>query len=269
MSKPSTKELARELEPRMTAAYHRVAPELVAVPASSLLVVNVHIPTVVPKVLALLPGIRELRSGLVDELPRLDVARFDRLEDHLLAMGHAHVLYREAGTPKATWTENHVFARELRDRFFVFAIRLVQLDVLPREALASVSGMTRFDDVTEDLATLESTFRREWARVVPHTPLVAAELERAATLVASMRETRRRRDEAPRTFEDASAARMRAFTLFLETYDLARRAASHLRWREGDADAIAPWLHPTRTKPRTLGEGRKNDSCLPTRSAAA
>jgi hypothetical protein len=50
---------------------------------------------------------------------------------------------------------------------------------------------------------------------------------------------------------DAQAAtadmRARAFTVFTRAYDDARRAVIFLRWHEGDADSIAPSLHPGRS----------------------
>jgi hypothetical protein len=59
---------------------------------------------------------------------------------------------------------------------------------------------------------------------------------------------------------DAQAAtadmRARAFTLFTRAYDDARRAVIFLRWHEGDADSIAPSLHPGKSagKKKTVDE---------------
>ena len=48
--------------------------------------------------------------------------------------------------------------------------------------------------------------------------------------------------------------RQRAFSLFVNVYDQARRAVSHLRWNEGDVDDIAPSLYAGRNS----GPRRKN-----------
>jgi hypothetical protein len=37
---------------------------------------------------------------------------------------------------------------------------------------------------------------------------------------------------------------LRCYTLFQESYDCCRRAASYLRWEHGDADSYVPTLYP-------------------------
>ena len=57
---------------------------------------------------------------------------------------------------------------------------------------------------------------------------------------------------------DAADIRRRAFTLLLDTYNDARRAVAYLRYKEGDADSIAPSLYAGRaqgqTRPSTGGD---------------
>lgn len=55
---------------------------------------------------------------------------------------------------------------------------------------------------------------------------------------------RRRTTGAPSTAE----RRQRAFTLFANAYDQCRRAATYLRWNEGDADELVASLHGGRTR---------------------
>jgi len=55
------------------------------------------IPTAVTKALGALTEIRALRSCVVAEMPKFDVARVDKLEAYTLAVGHA--LYMAASAP--------------------------------------------------------------------------------------------------------------------------------------------------------------------------
>lgn len=48
----------------------------------------------------------------------------------------------------------------------------------------------------------------------------------------------------------ANERRQRAFTLFARAYDECRRAATYLRWQEGDADELVPSLYSGRNASR-------------------
>jgi hypothetical protein len=54
--------------------------------------------------------------------------------------------------------------------------------------------------------------------------------------------------------------RARAYTLFTRAYDDARRAIIFLRWHEGDADSIAPALHPGRSASKKKPSDESNAS---------
>ncbi len=49
---------------------------------------------------------------------------------------------------------------------------------------------------------------------------------------------------------DAAKMRQRAFTLMSNFYDDARRMVTYLRWKQGDADRIAPSFYAGRTTRR-------------------
>jgi hypothetical protein len=52
------------------------------------------------------------------------------------------------------------------------------------------------------------------------------------------------RERAPGRITEAADLRNRAFTLFLRTYNQARRAVQYLRFDVEDADDITPVLYP-------------------------
>jgi len=55
--------------------------------------------------------------------------------------------------------------------------------------------------------------------------------------------------------------RARAFTLLTDAYDNARRAIIYLRWHEGDADIICPYLFAGRSNGR--GKAADNKPATP------
>jgi hypothetical protein len=54
------------------------------------------------------------------------------------------------------------------------------------------------------------------------------------------------REQGPAVVVETARIRQQAFTLLVKAYDETRRAVSFLRWREGDADTIAPSLYAGR-----------------------
>jgi hypothetical protein len=76
--------------PRYRAAFADLEGERQALLKEQLLTVNTEVPAAVVLVQGRLDEIRALRPRIAAELPTFDLARFDKLETHLLALGHAH-----------------------------------------------------------------------------------------------------------------------------------------------------------------------------------
>ena len=85
--------------PRLRAAYEQVLPEIKALSSDSLINVTSTFSRAVSKSLGALPEIRALRPKIVEEMPKLDFARFDKLETYTLAACHAQGLYMAASEP--------------------------------------------------------------------------------------------------------------------------------------------------------------------------
>src|SRR5690349_4844390 len=86
------------------AGFQRVEAEIGQVQERDIVTVNLDIPVAVTIVLGSLPEIRALRAELA-ELKGFDIARFDKLRDYTLAVGHAHAMFRAANGPSDTLTE--------------------------------------------------------------------------------------------------------------------------------------------------------------------
>ena len=75
---------------------------------------------------------------------------------------------------------------------------------------------------------------------LPKTAVTIAEVERASTLGPELLVALGEQKVAAPT--PGARLRERAFALLYAAYDECGRAASYLRWHEGDADAFAPSL---------------------------
>lgn len=80
------------------AGFGRVEARIRGVPERDLIPINVDVPRAVATVLHALPGLRRLRSEFA-RLEDFDVASFDELRDHALALAHTHEMYRVAAGP--------------------------------------------------------------------------------------------------------------------------------------------------------------------------
>src|SRR4051795_4426479 len=82
--------------PHASAAYDRVLGEMRRLPTSKLVTMNLHVPTIVATALGALPRIRALRPRVVNDLPNLDLTRFDKLETYARALVYAHAIHQTA-----------------------------------------------------------------------------------------------------------------------------------------------------------------------------
>jgi hypothetical protein len=88
--------------------------------------------------------------------------------------------------------------------------------------------------------------REQWATIAGKTAIDAAELDEGEALAEQLTRAIGGRLSNPAQLTAAADARQRAFTLFINAYDQARRVAAFLRWAEGDADKLVPSVYGTR-----------------------
>lgn len=88
--------------------------------------------------------------------------------------------------------------------------------------------------------------RDAWPQIAGKCGTEPGELEHAERLAGRILRAVGLREQAPAQSSAVTETRLRAFTLLTRTDDDVRRAVSFLRWREGDADAIAPSLYAGR-----------------------
>jgi hypothetical protein len=109
-------------------------------------------------------------------------------------------------------------------------------------------------DTANDLVALAALFTAGWKQVENRSTVRSEDVERAAQLgpqiLVALGERNQPVAADPGKISPAER-RQRAFTLFANAYDQCRRAATFLRWNEGDVDDLAPSIYSGRTQRRT------------------
>jgi hypothetical protein len=252
--------------PRARDTYQRLSDEIRAVPDSALVGINIAVPPAVATVLGAVPRIRELRPSMAS-LPAVDIAEIDKLEDYALALAHAHTLYLAASEPPQPIEQLVTDGTSLRHLLLADATALAARGHVNEQRLKEVRGSTGYLDLAFDLTTLAALMREALSAGANRPVVYPAELDRAETIAEQLMAAVGSRTQVPAVVAAAGDVRQRAFTLMVHAYDEARRAVSFLRWRQGDADAVAPSLYAGRTGKRRTGAAAQDHAATPAAGA--
>jgi hypothetical protein len=225
-------------------AYKRVEPDLLALSPEEIAPINLDIASAVATVLFLWAGILKLRDTIVRVLIGFDIARFDKLEDYAMALGHANTMHLIATQPPDELQAIHDESAAMRETLYTDTMALVRRGFIKEASIKELKGLTGYKNIAVDLQILATLLKANWPTIEGKCGIQMSELDHALKLSTVMFGIVGFSDNG----SDAQAAtadmRARAFTLFTRAYDDARRAVIFLRWHEGDADSIAPSLHP-------------------------
>ena len=247
-SSPFATPAPEDYAPRFRLAFEKILPEMLALVPAETLQVNFDVPTKVTQVLGSLPHIRALRAEIVTHLPTFDVARFDKLEDYVLALSHPHSESMSIDSTSEELQELNERATRQRNILLAIAQLLVLWGLLHRDQIAQFRGAAGYRVVSYELTGLTSLLRKEWATVGPRTGLQPSELLDADHTADQMLTALGARERNQATREEELVRRNQAFTLFIRAYRDAERAIHHLRWEQGDADTIIPSLYSGRSR---------------------
>ncbi len=237
-----------------------VRDELMALDPRTLLSLNVDMTSAALVVIGAAPEIRKHE----DELVRLvgeEMARpVERLELLARAALQAHAWHRaiESGADLAPLLARVTQCREL---LRAEVRSLVARELLPSGVASELTNGQGYKNASFDVLQLVAALRESWGAVHGRTGLRAQDLAEAEAAANQLVTTVGLRDQGARS--PSADLRQRAYTLLAETYDDARRLISFLRWKQGDADRIAPSFFQGRSRRR----GRPAQS--PTETAAA
>jgi len=232
--------------PRFRDAYQHLIDEIRKVPDADIVTINIDVPTAVTTVLGALPGILTFRPQIATDIPSFDLARLDKLESYTLALGHAHTLYLAASNPPESLVELSDTGTKARELLLSDASALAARGFIDGEKLKTLKGAHGYRNLAVDLFTLSALLRDNWDRIAGKTAVQSAELDQAETLADRLLTAFGLREQGTETTAESAGIRQRAFSLFVNTYDDARRALSYLRWHQGDIDDVAPSLYAAR-----------------------
>jgi hypothetical protein len=225
------------------AAYAAILPEISGVSDDDVLPINVDLVSAVTLVLGVLPELRALRAEIIEQLPRFDVERFDKLETYALALSHAHTLHRSTFPSKAPVAELGNELVSIRDRLLTDALSLVGYQLVDGDRIKDCKKANGYRATATDVLTLVAVFKERWSELAGKTPVTLAALNDAGNRALELLTAVGVREQGPVNAGEAARMREKAFTLFSRAYDDARRVVSYLRAEPGDADDIAPSLY--------------------------
>jgi hypothetical protein len=236
-----------------SAALARLSPELAALKEEDLLPVNFEIPAGVALVLGNLGEIRAFREAIAREMVGFDLTRFDKLEAYTLALNEAHAGYKVATEPSDALDQVVAEGERLRDLLRAEANALELRGLLDGRKLREVGAGQGRKNLALDLTLLYKAMDDSWPTLEGKARVTRQELETAARIGQYIVRVVGVREQGTQAIAAATDTRSRIYTLFVRAYDDARRAIHFLRWKEGDADEIAPSLYSTRGSARRKG----------------
>jgi hypothetical protein len=227
---------------RGRSALKRLRKTIAALDPKQLRPLNIDIPLAVSRALGVLPAVLVLRERATTECPGLDLTAIEQLEDRALATATVNGEFEMSiSTPPGFQTlVDEAF--ESRAGLLTVLRMLAALNYIKPESIDTLNGGHGYRDVAEDLIAIVSLLTRNWPAIEGKVPLTQANLDRFQALAENVLEMVGVREQAPVRADEAKDLRARAFTLLDEAYDEVRRMVTFLRWREGDADDIAPPL---------------------------
>lgn len=244
---------------RYRAAFARLEAEIRAVPTSELTSVNLDVPTAITTVVGSLKEILPLREQIA-KVGGVDIDKLDKLRDYADALSHAQGGYRAATAPTDPVTQLAAEVTANRDQLYTDAHALARrglMDMARVEKLRTPSGHR---NIAMDVVGLASLFREHAPTLKNRTAVTEEELEQALHLAQQLMDAVGERDQAPSIVNAASLLRQQAYTLLVNAYDEVRRAITFLRWKEGDADTIAPSLWAGRAVKRVDEASTPNEA---------
>jgi len=234
------------------ASYARVKPDFDTLRPDELAPINIDVGETVSTIVGVLPEVRALRPKIAEELPKFDLASFDKLEDYAWALSHAHTRFLTATQPPDDLQAVVAEASKLRERLLADARSLAGYGLVDEGRLARMQGARGYKNIAQDLQILGHVLQESWEQIEGKAPTTAEDLEDAMRLSSRLTRIVGLREQGPAQRAEATDTRVRAFTLAVRVYEQARRAVGYLRAEYGDSDSIAPSLYQ--------GKGRRKSS---------
>jgi hypothetical protein len=234
----NTQEITRQYHD----AYVATAAERAALAPSELLSVNLDIPLSVTTVIGAMKAMQPLHAEAAEKLPATILEHLDKADTYARALGHAQTVYLASSRPDEILPALAARALELRDVLVTDAKALARRGYLDSKPLADLKGGPGYLNIASDLGVLVQMLRDRWSTVASKTAIPEADLDEAEKIAAQINDAYSDRNRPNERVSATAEDRQRAFTLLVKSYDQVRRAATFLRWNQGDADKFTPSL---------------------------
>ena len=237
-------------------AFTKIEPELESTEALDAAHLPADFGAAVNAAMAAVPRIEEHRDGIVDQLPKHPIDLLDKLATYAQAAWYAHLVHAYSSNGPEVAKALIEEATKLRDGLLIAAEALAHRNLLDADAVAHIRKGSGNADTAGDLVALAALFKESWGKVNSKTAVERNEIDRAAELGPAVLVALHAKKHAGKPV-DTETQRARAFTLLVHAYDACRQALTYLRWKEGDADTIAPSL--TKKRPGRKPGGKKEE----------
>lgn len=229
-------------------ALDAVKPEALSLDEGALRQITVDIPTAVIIVRGALPALGRHRAEVAAALREVDLGQYDRIELYTRALTQANGEYLATSRGVAEVPALTEQLKEIRTTLLTDMRTAVRRKLIDRSHLDGLQGAKGAKNTATDVITLCALVRKQWPALAGRTGVALSEIDRAEQLAEELQSALALAENADGALVAAGELRQRVYTLFFNAYDEARRAISFLRWREGDANAIAPSLMALRTR---------------------
>jgi hypothetical protein len=228
-------------------AYEQVAPEAEELEEERLVSIRIDIPAAIVTAVGVIPKL-QLVSEPAAQLPEFDKTAIEKLPVRVLALASAQARYVQATSPQQMQALVDL-ATERRNVFVADAKALIARGYLAPDCLQEFKAKHGFKNAAFELMGVTRLLKANWAAIEGQTGLKFEELTEANKLAWRVVSAVAYKEQSPERVAKTSDMRTRMFTLFVESYEQARRAVIFLRWNHGDADQIAPSLYANRVNP--------------------
>ncbi len=231
-------------------AYQQLLPELDAVPSEKLGIINVDIPSVVTLVIGSLPEILQVAGDIQKVAPEVDVARIQRLRTYALALNYAHARYLSSAPVQDNL---EVLVNDAAQRFATLSAdtaALIKRGLINGKELEDLGSPVGYKNVAVSLTRFASVLSANWEKIEGKCAITREELDTTLRLAELILTAVGLKEQGATKAESATEYRLRAFYLLSNEYDRVRQAVTFVRWKQGDAEEIAPSIYTGRTARR-------------------
>lgn len=232
------------------AAYQLLLPQYQAIPLESLGSITVDVASVVTLVIGSLPEIRKLAGEIQKKEPELTLDKVEQLRVAALALNYAHAAYLSAAPADDNLDKLGAEAIERFGTLSADGTTLARRGLINGKELEDMGSPVGYKNVAVALTRFVSVFRRNWETIKGKCAVTQEELETTLQLAELILTAVGLKEKGAAKLESATEYRLRAFFFLANEYDRFRQVITFIRWKQGDADKIAPSIYSARNARR-------------------